>query len=275
MEFKTIILRKEEGVATLVFNRPQRRNAFNQDMLEELQLAMNDVQRDDAVRALVVTGREGAFSAGSDFNFSDIREGKASLPWPQASNKVVKELRRGRVLHDEAQFILSLQRLDKPTIAMVNGDAVGAGMDFALVCDIRFGSPRTRFMVAFTHLGLPEDSGGCWFLPRLVGIPKALELLYTGAFVEAEEALKIGLLNRLVPEDRLEEETMAFARKLAQGPAIAHRLNKMLLYKGLETDLELAIAHAMAAVHIALTSQDHNDALLAFAHKKAPVFHDR
>ena len=132
--------------------------------------------------------------------------------------------------------------------------------------------PNTRFMVAFTRIGLVPATGGAWFLPRIVGLPKALELLYTGDFVEAKEAYRIGLLNQLVPSEKLEEETTAIARKLADNPPVSLKLDKFMVYKGLDTDLETALGLGAACLNMALQSEDHLEGITAFAEKRKPVF---
>ena len=159
--------------------------------------------------------------------------------------------------------------MEKPTIAMVNGVAVGAGFDLACACDIRVGSPAARFMVAFVRIGLFPGYGGTWLYARALGsLGKAAELLFTGDFLEAEEARQYGLLNHLVDAEKLELFTMEMAQKIAQGPPIAIRLAKLLLYKGLEFDLETAMQMAAAAETITLTSQDHREGVTAYREKR-------
>ena len=168
--------------------------------------------------------------------------------------------------------ILGLQNLDKPTIAMVNGDAVGAGFDLALACDMRIGSPKTRFMMAYTRMAVIPDLGGTWFLPRIVGISKALELIFTADFCNAEEAYRIGLLNKLVSVEQLEDETKALANKLAKGPPIAYRLSKWQVYKGLEMDLETALVSLAPWIPLLIASEDYKEAVSAFVQKRPPEF---
>jgi enoyl-CoA hydratase/carnithine racemase len=275
MAYETVIYKKEGGIATLTLNRPDRRNAYNMQMLGELESALADVARDGDIRVLVLTGAGGAFCSGADFRYREVREGRIPLEEAEELRPIIEGIGRGQPVNEVVRFLLGLQRLDKPTIAMVGGDAVGAGFDFALACDMRIGSSKARFMVAYTRIGLASDTGTTWLLPRVVGLPKALELMFTGDFVNAEEAEKLGLLNRLVPEDRLEAETMELARKLAQGPPIAHRLTKLQVYKGLEYDFETALSLAMSVVHIGISSQDHQEGIRAFIEKRPPVFRDR
>lgn len=204
MNYETVIYEKADKVAKISLNRPERMNAATSQMWSELVQAIGEATTDDDICVVVITGVGRGFCAGDDHAMIQEKEGTKGFPQDE-----------GRLL---LPFILGLQRLEKPTIAMVNGAAAGGGFDLALACDMRVGSENARFMVAFTRIGIVPGSGGTWLLPRIVGLPKACELIFTGDFVEAEEAYRIGLLNKLVPAEKLEEETMALARKIAQGP---------------------------------------------------------
>ncbi len=274
MAYEHIIYKNEEGIATITMNRPDRLNAYNMQMLYELEAALAEVARDRSVRVLILTGAGGAFSSGADFRYREVREGKVSLEEAEELRPIIEGISRGQPVNEVIRFLLGLQRLDKPTIAMVGGDAVGAGFDFALACDMRIGCPKTRFMVGYTRIGLASDTGTTWFLPRLVGTAKALEIMYTGNFCDAEESLRLGILNRMVPQENLEDEVMALARQIVKGAPIAHRLTKLQVYKGLEMDLETALGIAMSVVHIGLSSKDHEEGIKAFIEKRPPVFRD-
>ena len=270
MGYEALIYEKRDRIAKITLNRPERMNAFNAQLVMELVETIGNAAMDDEVRVLIITGAGRGFCAGADFRYTQVRGGEVAPEEAEERGTVFEE---GRLLHPITDgVILALQRMDKPTIAMVNGAAVGGGFDIALACDMRIGSENARFMVAFTRIGIVPGSGGAWMLPRVVGLPKACELIFTGNFVEAEEAYQIGLLNRLLPADRLEEETMALAQRIAQGPPIALRLDKMMIYKGLGTDLETALAFASACESITLHSQDHLEGVMAFAQKRQPVF---
>jgi enoyl-CoA hydratase/carnithine racemase len=276
MEFKTIILEKKGGIAILTLNRPQALNAVSEQMANELVTAVGDVADDDTVRVLVIKGAGRAFCAGGDFDYEKVRKGEIAIEdlkvWPE----IEKQVKRGKIPPKPQRYvILGLQNLDKPTIAMVHGFAAGLGWDIASACDIRIGSPAARFTIGFTTAGVPPDSGGAWLLPRLIGVGKALEFIFTGDTCDAQEAHRIGLLNRLVSNEQLEEETMKLAQKIANGSPIAFRLSKLLVYKGLGMDLDTAICFAMACVNIATASEDFKEAIKSFAEKKMPVFKDR
>lgn len=267
MQFQTITLKKQDGIATITLNRPERLNAMNEQMCQDLVDALQDVAADDSARVLVLTGAGRAFCAGADLTTGPDREKVLDETSPET---IRRELRRV-----PQETVRRLQRLEKPTIAMVNGPAVGAGFDWALACDIRIGSPKARFRVAFTTVGLVANMGSAWFLPRLVGIGKAAELLLTGDFVEAQEAEKLGILNRVVPADELEKETYAFASRLARGAPIALRLNKLLLYRGLEVDLDTSLEMSSTMQTICITSKDHKEGVAAFREKREPRYTGR
>ena len=244
-------------------NRPERLNAISEQMRLELTEAIEDVAADDEMRVLILTGAGRGFCAGVDT--SGMAGGQEQEP--QSGERSAEELRRR--FRIPQRMILGLQRMEKPTIAMVNGVAVGAGFDLTCACDIRIGSPAARFMVAFVRIGLFPGYGGTWLYARALGsIGKAAEMLFTGDFLEAEEAQQCGLLNHLVDAEELEPFTMEMAQKIAQGPPIAIRLAKLMLYKGLEFDLETAMQMAAVAETITLTSQDHREGVAAFREKR-------
>jgi enoyl-CoA hydratase/carnithine racemase len=269
--YKYILLDKDpaEHIATLTLNRPERRNALNEVMQDEIGDALEEVEADDSIRVLIVTGAGRAFCAGGDLE--QLKGGSEPGEW--VSDKV-DNIRRS--FQRTQRFMLGLQRMEKPVIAMVNGAAVGAGFDLSCGCDIRIGSPRARFMVAYVRIGLFPGFGGTWLYPRMLGsIGKAAELLFTGDFMEAEEAYRLGFLNKLVPEEELENTTREMARKIASGPPIAIRLSKLMLYKGLEFDLETAMKMAAAAETITLTSRDHEEGTAAFRESRRPMYEGR
>jgi len=259
----------EQHIATLTLNRPDRRNALNDVMQDEIGDAIEEVEADKSIRVMVITGSGRVFCAGGDLD--QLQGGSQSGGWTSDNTDEIR-----RAFQRTQRFMLGLQRMEKPVIGMLNGAAVGAGFDLACACDIRIGTPRSRFMVAYFHVGLFPGFGGTWLYPRALGsIGKAAELLFTGDFLEAEEAYRMGFLNRLVSEEELESTTMEMARKIAAGPPIAIRLSKLMLYKGLEFDLETAMKMAAAAETITLTSADHAEGTAAFRESRPPIFEDR
>lgn len=269
--YQYILLDKDakEGIATLTLNRPDRRNALNDVMQDEIGDAIEEVEADNAMRVMVLTGAGRVFCAGGDL--AQLQGGDQSGGWVSENTDEIR-----RAFQRTQRFMLGLQRMEKPVIAMLNGAAVGAGFDLACGCDIRIGTPRARFMVAYIKIGLFPGFGGTWLYPRALGsLGKAAELLFTGDFLEAEEAHRLGFLNKLVAEEDLESTTMEMARKIAAGPPIAIRLSKLMLYKGLEFDLETAMKMAAAAETITLTSADHGEGTAAFRESRPPIFEDK
>ena len=265
MDFKTIILEKIDNIAKLTLNRPERLNAINRQMFRELNLALQDVADDSDVRVLVLTGAGRAFCASADIK--EGQQGGGRMIGHLSPYAMVKNLRGG-----PQKITLRIQQMEKPTIAMVNGLAVGDGFDWVLACDIRVGCEHSRFMNAFLQMGLVSNTGSTWFYPRAVGINKALELLYTGDWLEAKESFSLGVLNRLVSSDRLEDETMALARRIAQRPPIPNRLVKEMVYRGLTQTLEEHLLEAAYAEALTFTTKDHEEALAAFLEKRPGDF---
>jgi len=275
MEFQTIIFKKENRVATVTLNRPEAANTINLEMKDELMEVIREVSQDDEIRVLVVTGAGAIFCAGGDFRPGKVRAKEVDIRDAEDMAPAYDEVRKGNVLPDVIELTLALQRLGKPTIAMVNGAAVGQGFDLALSCDTRTGSPQSRFMMGFVRMGLPPVTGGAWLLPRVVGMGNALEYIFTGDWCNAEEAYRIGLLNRLVPAEQLEAETMKLAGRIARGAPVAHRLAKQLVFRGQETDLETALAFATTCAFIASATEDHQEGIKALAEKRPPEFKGR
>lgn len=266
MNYQSIILEKKENIATITLNRPERMNAITDQMTRELISALDDVEADDEMRVLVITGAGRGFCAGADVG--GMAGGTETGTGTAGGAEALRQgLRRGA-----GKIMPKIQNMQKPTIAMINGAAVGAGFDIVCVCDLRVGSENARFMNAFVRIGLFPGWGGTWLYPRVMGLGKALEYLFTGDFIEAEEAEKIGVLNRLVPAAELEKETMALARKIADGPPIAIRLMKFQAYKGLEMDFDTALQVAAASETITLSSEDHREGVAAFREKRKAKF---
>lgn len=272
MDLKNITVEVKEGVAILALNRPAKLNAIDEPMLDELNQTLPALAAAREINVLVLTGAGRAFCAGGDFRFEDVRAGKSTPAKPEEESKLYKGIRQGRLLGPIAQLILNIHRMDKPTVAMINGDAVGAGLDMALACDLRVASNKARFAASFVKIGLTADTGSAWFLPRLVGLTKAMEYILSGDLFDAGEALRVGLLNKVVAPEELEKETLGLARRLARGPSVAQKLSRMQLYKGLEMDLESALGLAAACLVISASTEDHKEGVRAFAEKRPPAF---
>ncbi|MBI4289334.1 MAG: enoyl-CoA hydratase/isomerase family protein [Chloroflexi bacterium] len=263
MEYKSVIVKKEGHIATIILNRPQALNSLNGDLIEDLPRALDEVSLDDKMRVMILTGAGRAFSAGGD-----IKEGGPE----RALAKMKPEMVRMTLRRQVQKISKRLATIDIPTIAMMNGVAAGAGFDWAVTCDFRIGSEKSRFKVAFTSLAVVSPDGGLWHLPRLVGIEKAKELLFTDSMVEAEEAYRIGLLTRLVKHEDLEKETMAFAARIAKGPPTAIKLAKLIVNKAPQHDMETSLEMAALAQAINLPSEDHEEGVQAFSQKREAVF---
>lgn len=249
----TILYRVEEHIATITLNRPDKRNAFNAEMFDACRAAFERADRDEAVRVIVLTGAGQNFCAGGDV--SDM--GREIMPVAQ------------KALLDKMQSIPRLvARIDKPVIAMINGDAVGGGLDVALMCDVRIASEKARLSEAYVRLGLVPGDGGAYFLPRLVGITKALELLLTGDFIDAREAERIGMVTRTVAPEQLAEQTYKLARRMASNPPLAVQMTKRLVYQSVLTDLGTALDLVSTRVVLAQQTADHKEAIAAFREKR-------
>lgn len=247
MNERCIDLSVSEGVGSIVLNRPERKNAFTLDMIAGWAAALEKWRTDSEVKVIVLTGAGDDFCSGVDFTDT----GQQLNPGPYEMKNLLWEK-----IH---RIALTLEDIDKPVIAAMQGVAVGAGLDMALMCDLRFAADTARFSEGYVKVGLVPGDGGAYYLPRLVGIPKALELLWTGDFINAPEALRIGLVNRVYPQDRLMEETRQFAKRLAEGPGAVIRMIKRATYQSSRTDLRTAldlISSHMGVVRESLDSRE-------------------
>jgi enoyl-CoA hydratase/carnithine racemase len=249
----------DDGVATILLDRVERMNAFTFEMIEAWTAALQECRRDDAIRVVIVTGAGEAFCSGGD-----IVEMADRLDHPPA--------RRKDELFEKIQRIpLTLEDLDKPVIAAVNGVATGAGMDLALMCDIRYAARRARFAETYVRVGLVPGAGGAHFLPRLVGPSRALELFLTGEFIDAEEARRIGIVNKVFDDDALQDEVRKIARRMARAPSLTLRLIKRAIYQGMRNDLRTNLDLISSHYAIITSTQDHRDAVHSFIEARNKV----
>lgn len=263
-EEKTVTLTREGHVGVISLNRPQLFNAINDQLSTELLEKLNEASQDDEIRAVVLTGNGKAFCSGQDLNDRSAIQLKG------------EKISLGDSVRNRYNpIIMALAQMKKPVIAAVNGVAAGAGCSLALACDIRFITPETRFVEAFVRIGLAPDSGSSYFLPRLVGIGRALEIAMTGRDIKADEALQIGLAQRMVESDQLLSETLAFAKQLAEGPTVAIGLTKQAIYKGMELSLEEALEFEAVAQEEAGQTADFLEGIQAFAGKRKPEYRGR
>lgn len=261
MEYETILLTKEDHVATITLNRPDNLNAYTDLLLKEMLLAIDDVRQDDSIRVLIITGAGRAFCSGADLSqpMDEFR-----LRRPLAS---VVEMREG--FH---QLLLSLRRLDKPTIAAINGPVVAGGLSIALACDFRIASDVARIGEGSLRFGFVPDEGGAYLLPRVVGLEKALELILLREILDANEAERIGLVGKVVPHQELASQAREMALKIAEGPPVASRLAKRAVYKQLDMSFETALEDIALGAQIVNAMEDVREGVSAFFEKRKPMF---
>jgi 2-(1,2-epoxy-1,2-dihydrophenyl)acetyl-CoA isomerase len=262
----------EDRVAVLTMNRPARRNALSGEMLAGLALVLAEVEVATDVGCVVLTGAGGAFCAGGDVKGMAAREAGGG---GQESRPTTDEAIHRQRLSQRATSG-KLYSMPKPTLAALPGAAAGAGLSLALACDLRIASENAILTTAFTKVGFSGDYGGTYFMTKLIGAAKARELYMLSDRLDALEAERLGLVNRVVPDDALEKETLALARRLAHGPAVAYRYIKENINRALEGAemgecLDLEATHH---VHASFT-QDHKNAVKAFVEKREPVFEGR
>ena len=261
MDYPDITYTKENGIATITMNRPDKMNAFTPEMSDSLYRAVEDSAEDKGVRVIVLTGTGRAFCAGADV--------KAMA---QGFDNPVAQRRYDAARSERVSLHLLMQRCDKPIIGAINGVAVGGGLDLACACDIRIAPESARFAEVFVRRGMMPASGGTYFLPRLVGIDRACLMAWTGDMIDAREAERIGLVTMVVPDDELELATMELAEKLAKGPPLAIQRTKRAIYEGLEMDLEETLRYIGPIINELNQTEDHKEGARAFVEKREPVF---
>ncbi len=257
-----LIYEVKDRVATITLNRPDKLNAFTGSMIDAWAASLAEAQRDDGVNVVVVTGAGRAFCAGGDVG----RMGE-SRPSPlDHKNQLWENIHR---------VPKTLEAMDKPVIAMVNGLAVGAGMGMCVMCDVRIAAESARFSTGYVRVGLVPGDGDTYFLPRLVGAAKALELLWTADFIEAPEAHRLGIVQRVVPDAQLKDATYALAGQIADGPQVPIRMIKRLVYQSLKLDLRTHLDLVSSHMSIVRQTADHAEGVAAFKEKRPPKFQGR
>jgi 2-(1,2-epoxy-1,2-dihydrophenyl)acetyl-CoA isomerase len=259
-----------DGVAVLTFNRPERRNALSGEMLAGMRIALGEAETDPAVRCVVVTGAGGAFCAGGDVKGFAEGSARADGPGPSLDERVHQQ----RL--DQRATSGALWSMPKPTLAVLPGPAAGAGLSIALACDLRVAVETAVMTTAFAKVGFSGDYGGTWFLTQLVGPAKAKELYYLSDRLDTAQAERLGLLNWVLPADGFDDAWMAIARRLASGPAIAHRymkenINRAALGADVMEAMDLEVTHHQRCGQ----TEDHLEASKAFVEKREPTFRGR
>jgi 2-(1,2-epoxy-1,2-dihydrophenyl)acetyl-CoA isomerase len=260
MADERVLLTKDGPVATLTLNRPDKLNAADDAMREGLAAALENAQRDASIRAVVITGAGRGFCAGGDIQkMVELKKGHQSVTF------------RG-YLESGHDLVRKIRELPKPVLASVNGPAAGAGLNLALACDLRIASEQATFTEAFLRIGLHPDWGGTFFLPRLIGIGRAMEMFLLAEPIDAAEAYRLGLVNAVVPHDQLATETHKLAGRLAEAPPLPVALLKQALYERLETQLDLMMEFEVDAQTKCFESGDFEEGLQAFLEKRKPNF---
>jgi len=256
---ETLVVERSGGVVTVTMNRPEKKNAANGVMLGELRTIFEEVERAAGDRVLVLTGAGGAFCSGADLGDPD----------GPATNRNVPGVVRMRRLGDVA---LALHRITKPTIAKVDGVAVGAGFSLALGCDLVVASDRARFSMIFSRRGLSLDNGASWLLPRLIGLARAKEVALFGDILDAGEAVRLGLVNKVVAADELDRTVATWAAKLAAGPPLALSMTKTLLNDAMSSSMAEALENEARCQSVNFETDDMREAMAAFKEKRPPEF---
>lgn len=254
MDFKYITLEIEQQVGAITLNRPEVLNAFNKEMVYELDQAADFISTDQTVRAVVIIGKGDNFAAGADItSMVDLSPRQArQFSFKDTFNKVAQ--------------------LEKPVIAAVAGYALGAGCELALASDLCIAADTAKFGLPEITLGIMPGAGGCARLPRLIGLPRAKELIFTGSPINAETALQYGLVNRVVVRDNLKEEAMKLASKIASRPPIAVQMSKKVINNGINSDLKTAVEIEAIAWSDLFSTSDQKEGMQAFIEKRKPQF---
>lgn len=273
-EDKNHLLYQKEGfLARIILNRPEKYNAFSLPMIKKWVEALKDAQEDQTIRVIVVTANGKAFSTGGDVEAMLAGKGFVGCedngePWGE------KAIDRKRALTSNIHKIpLTLETMDKPVICGINGMAIGAGLDMALMCDIRIAAEDAQLSSGYVKAGIVPGDGGAFYMPRLVGVAKALEILWTGEFISAHEARDIGMINRVVPAPELEQATLELARKIAESPPVCVQMIKRAVYSAQRTnDLRTALDLISSQMAIVSEMSDHKEGLNALKEKRKPFF---
>ncbi|MBI2876031.1 MAG: enoyl-CoA hydratase/isomerase family protein [Candidatus Tectomicrobia bacterium] len=260
MEFQNILYQVENHVLTITLNRPRVRNALSRELLQDLRDGLEAAEKDEEVRAIVITGAGEAFCSGGDLTqLARMIEAKTAEEYVEQNNPFV-------------EAILTVYQLGKPVIAAVNGPAVGGGCELSLSCDLRIASEKAVFAELFVRLGDIPGLGGLFFLPRIVGLGKAYELAYTGQAVPAEEAYRIGLVNHLVPSEKFPGFVRDFAEMLAKGPTKAIGYIKKGIQYSLNSDLQASFEQLKEYQKILKDTWDNKEGILSALEKRRAVF---
>ena len=261
MEFQDLLYDVKDQVAVITLNRPERLNALTPAMREGILQAVTAADQDADVRVIVLTGAGRGFCSGGDVKA--MNKARATGAVNPLEDKIAP-------VRDRA--VLAMRNANKPVIAAVNGPAAGAGMNIALACDIRIMSTEAKMGQTFSRRGLHPDWGGTYFLPRLIGVAKAAEMIWSGRMVSAQECLELGIVSQLSEPDDLMKDVLAMAHTFADGPPVAIRLAKRAMYRNVDSSLEEALEFETFAQNVAAATKDAKEGIAAFVEKREPVF---
>jgi len=253
--------KKDDRIVLITLNRPEKRNPLTPKLREELIEALKEAERDEQIDVIILTGAGKAFCAGGDIEKFVKRIKEEDQP-----------KKRRTSIDRFGAWAVEIAKVDKPIVAAINGVAAGAGISIALLCDLRIASERAKFILAFARMGLSPDVGLTYLLPRTIGMGKALELFYTAGGVDVQEAHRIGLVNKIVPHEKLMEEAFAMASRIAKGPRVALRLIKRAVYRELISSLQEQTELEGLMQNICFTTDDHREGVKAFFEKREPHF---
>ena len=286
MDYQFLHTESKDHVLTVTMHDPPTRNALGAEMAQELMDAIDRFEDDPEERVLLLTGTEPSFCSGANVrNFNQRiqeREGQptedqepSELPWGRMEAQLAHRGAKVEFAGQASRIPLRIHKLQKPSIAAVNGHAYGVGMGVALACDIRYASEKAAFSEAFSRMGLIPGDGSSWQLPRLIGLSNTLLLQYTGDRIDGNEAYRMGIVAKVLPDDALLEASAELATRLAQGAMVSLSLIKYLAHKSLELDFEGSLNLAHVAQEQARRTEDHKEAVQAFLEKRPPEFRGR
>lgn len=266
MELKDLRYEKEDWLATIVLDREEARNAYSDEMIDSLVAVLDDAEQDDRIRCVVITGAGSSFSGGGDLRLMQMREGMFAGGPVQLRSAYLRGIQR---------IPRRMARFEKPIIAAINGPAIGAGLDLACMCDLRIAANGARFGSTFVKLGLIPGDGGAYLLARVIGFPRALDLVMTGRLVDTIEAERIGLVSEVVDGSELMQAVRRVAERIASNAPLAVRLAKSAVYHSWDLNLESALNLAATYQGIVQNTPDHEEGVAATIERRAPRFEGR
>ena len=265
MAEQDILYTKEDGIAIVTLNRPEKLNARTNEMNQRMPSIVEDISKDEEVRALILTGNGRAFCAGTD-----ISSGSAMSEGVSQTDQQISRAKQMTSTMDRGQ-IWGFVSITKPTICAINGAAVGLGAEYPLMCDVRIAAESARWGQVFVLRALVPDAGaGTYLLPRIVGLSKACELVFSGKIINAEEMLQIGLVSKVVPNEELMPAAMEMAKELTRGAPLALQMCKQLIYRGLERSMEEHVRAESYAFNLCSQTEDAKEGIKSFFEKREP-----